>query len=71
LPDDTRRLIEIEDAIAKIRTQIATADLTRQRTVRSRSIPTGSTARARRCATSTASAPRSSPVRAAAAGANG
>ena len=32
LPDDTRRLIEIEDAIAKIRTQIATADLTRQRT---------------------------------------
>jgi hypothetical protein len=35
LPDDTRRLIEIEDAIAKIRTQIATADLTRQRTARS------------------------------------
>ncbi|MBW7057640.1 hypothetical protein KY389_13255 [Paracoccus bogoriensis] len=32
LPDDTRRLIEIEDAIAKIRTQIATADLARQRT---------------------------------------
>ena len=31
LPDDTRRLIEIEDAIAKIRTQIATADLARQR----------------------------------------
>ena len=34
LPDDTRRLIEIEDAIAKIRTQIATADLTRQRTAK-------------------------------------
>src|SRR5690606_41996642 len=34
LPDDARRLIEIEDAIAKIRTQIATADLTRQRTAR-------------------------------------
>ena len=34
LPDDTRRLIEIEDAIAKIRTQIATADLARQRTAR-------------------------------------
>ena len=34
LPDDTRRLIEIEDAIAKIRTQIATADLARQRTAK-------------------------------------
>ena len=34
VPDDTRRLIEIEDAIAKIRTQIATADLTRQRTAK-------------------------------------
>jgi hypothetical protein len=34
LPDDTQRLIEIEDAIAKIRTQIATADLARQRTAR-------------------------------------
>lgn len=34
LPDDTRRLIEIEDAIAKIRTQIATADLTRQQTAK-------------------------------------
>ena len=34
VPDDTRRLIEIEDAIAKIRTQIATADLARQRTAR-------------------------------------
>lgn len=31
LPDDRQRLIEIEDAIAKIRTQIATADLGRQR----------------------------------------
>lgn len=34
LPDGTRRLIEIEDAIAKIRKQLATADLTRQRTAR-------------------------------------
>ena len=34
LPDYTRRLIEIEDAIAKIRTQIATADLARQRTAK-------------------------------------
>ena len=31
LPDDPRRLIELDDAIAKIRTQIATADLARQR----------------------------------------
>ncbi len=31
LPDDRRRLIDIDDAIAKIRTQIATADLSRQR----------------------------------------
>ena len=31
MPDDRRRLIEIEDAIANIRTQIATADLARQR----------------------------------------
>ena len=31
LPDDKRRLIELDDAIAKIRTQIATADLARQR----------------------------------------
>ena len=31
LPDDQRRLIELDDAIAKIRTQIATADLARQR----------------------------------------
>jgi len=31
MPDDRRRLIEIEDAIAGIRTQIATADLARQR----------------------------------------
>ena len=31
LPYDQRRLIELDDAIAKIRTQIATADLTRQR----------------------------------------
>jgi hypothetical protein len=31
VPDDRRRLIEIEDAIAKIRTQIASADLARQR----------------------------------------
>lgn len=31
MPDDRRRLIEIEDSIAKIRTQIATADLARQR----------------------------------------
>ncbi len=30
-PDDRRRLIDIDDAIAKIRTQIATADLSRQR----------------------------------------
>jgi hypothetical protein len=30
LPDDQRRLIELDDAIAKIRTQIATADLARQ-----------------------------------------
>ncbi len=30
LPDKQRRLIELDDAIAKIRTQIATADLTRQ-----------------------------------------
>ena len=31
MPDDKGRLIEIEDAIAKIRTQIATADMARQR----------------------------------------
>ena len=31
LPDDQRRLIELDDNIAKIRTQIATADLARQR----------------------------------------
>ena len=31
LPEDQRRLIDLDDAIAKIRTQIATADLTRQR----------------------------------------
>lgn len=31
MPDDKRRLIETEDAIAKIRTQIAAADLARQR----------------------------------------
>ena len=31
LPDDQRRLIELDDAIANIRTQIATADLARQR----------------------------------------
>lgn len=31
MSDDRRRIIEIEDAIAKIRTQIATADLARQR----------------------------------------
>lgn len=31
MPDDRRRTIEIEDAIAKIRTQFATADLARQR----------------------------------------
>jgi hypothetical protein len=31
LPDVQRRLIELDDAIAKIRTQIATADLARQR----------------------------------------
>ena len=31
LADDQRRLIEIDDDIAKIRTQIATADLARQR----------------------------------------
>ena len=31
LPDDQRRLIELDDDIAKIRTQIATADLARQR----------------------------------------
>jgi hypothetical protein len=31
LPDDQRRFIELDDAIAKIRTQIATADLARQR----------------------------------------
>jgi hypothetical protein len=30
LPDDQRRLIDLDDAIAKIRTQIATADLARQ-----------------------------------------
>ena len=34
LPDDQRRLIELDDAIAKIRTQIATADLARQRGAR-------------------------------------
>lgn len=31
LPDDQRRLIELDDDIAKIRIQIATADLARQR----------------------------------------
>lgn len=31
MPDDRQRIIEIDDAIAKIRTQIATADLARQR----------------------------------------
>ena len=31
LPDDQRRLIDLDDDIAKIRTQIATADLARQR----------------------------------------
>ena len=31
LPDDQRQLIELDEAIAKIRTQIATADLARQR----------------------------------------
>ena len=31
LPDVQKRLIEIDDAIARIRTQIATADLARQR----------------------------------------
>ena len=31
VPEDRRRLIELDDAIAKIRTQIATADLGRQR----------------------------------------
>jgi hypothetical protein len=31
LPDARRRLIELDDAIAKIRTQIATADLARQK----------------------------------------
>ena len=31
LPEDQRRLIELDDDIAKIRTQIATADLARQR----------------------------------------
>lgn len=31
LPDDQRRLIALDDDIAKIRTQIATADLARQR----------------------------------------
>ena len=31
LPDDQRALIDLDDAIAKIRTQIATADLARQR----------------------------------------
>ncbi|WP_354689926.1 hypothetical protein [Lentibacter algarum] len=31
LPDDQRRLIELDDDISKIRTQIATADLARQR----------------------------------------
>jgi hypothetical protein len=31
LPEDQRRLIDLDDAIAKIRTQIATADLARQR----------------------------------------
>lgn len=31
LPADQRRLIELDDAIARIRTQIATADLARQR----------------------------------------
>ncbi len=31
LPADQRRMIDLDDAIAKIRTQIATADLARQR----------------------------------------
>ena len=31
LPEDQRRLIELDDAIASIRTQIAAADLARQR----------------------------------------
>jgi hypothetical protein len=31
LPDEQRRLIDLDDDIAKIRTQIATADLARQR----------------------------------------
>lgn len=31
LPDDQRRLIDLDDAIANIRTQIATADLARQK----------------------------------------
>ncbi|MCC5970403.1 MAG: hypothetical protein JJU15_10650 [Pararhodobacter sp.] len=31
VPDDQRRLIDLDDDIAKIRTQIATADLARQR----------------------------------------
>ena len=31
LPEDQRRLIELDDDISKIRTQIATADLARQR----------------------------------------
>ncbi|MEI7601185.1 MAG: hypothetical protein WCJ41_17935 [Aestuariivirga sp.] len=31
LPEGRQRLIELDDAIAKIRTQIATADLARQR----------------------------------------
>ena len=31
LPEDQRRLIDLDDDIAKIRTQIATADLARQR----------------------------------------
>ncbi|MGR3593073.1 MAG: hypothetical protein ACU0B9_07160 [Limimaricola soesokkakensis] len=35
LPEDQRRLIELDDDIAKIRTQIATADLARQRGSRS------------------------------------
>lgn len=30
LPDDKQRLLQIDDAIARIRTQIATADLKRQ-----------------------------------------
>lgn len=34
LPDDQRRLIDLDDAIAKIRTQIATADMARQRGAR-------------------------------------